>query len=179
MTIREFSKEVTFDTLFEKYFWYLLYTATTIAGLYLLYDVYANPAKYDRHGTTNFAYFAYSLIVLLGGLSVYLVPNRYKTLSIGSNLAIEEKKEVVSRLLKEFGEPFCYPEKDIYHFTYRKKWWSSVYDIYLGISSDAFYLSVQSKVGGYYGGGIIDFGHTEKIRSKIIVVINRLTASIT
>jgi hypothetical protein len=176
MTLAEFQKKVIRDNWYDKYWFFLLYAAMIGVGVFFLYDVIAHQSKYDKYGTQFLAYFLFILFVFMGVRGLYLVPNRYKILTTSSLLSVEAKKQIIVRLIKELGDPFYNTVNTFYSFSYQNKWWSSSYKIFLSLDSENFYVSVQSKTGGYYSAGIIDFGSTEKVRQKIINCLTDLIA---
>lgn len=174
MTVEEFRKKVIKANWYDKYFYYLLHIALIIGGLFFLYDISNNHAKYDKYGTSFLGYLAFGFLTFLGILGLKLIPNRYKILSVNSILPIDKKKEVISQLIIKLGNPFLNQSDTFFSFSYQRKWWTSSYLVFLNIDISTIYLSVQSKTGGYYRGGIIDFGGTEKLRRKIISLLTEI-----
>lgn len=167
MTYEQFQSKVLKVNWYDKYYYYFLYAAVTGFGFFLFYDVTANHAKYDRFGTRYLGYFCCVFLIVAGIRGLFLVPNRYKILSVNSLFTIDKNKEIIQELLIQLGEPYCSVTDSFYSFTYKKNWWTIGCQVYLSIDLERFYISVQSRTGGYYGGGIIDFGGTEKVRQKI------------
>ena len=174
MTEDEFQQKIMKSNLYDKYWYYLLYTAGVCLGIFLLYHISAYPIKYNRYGIRLLAYLSSAFFIVLGILGLYLVPNRYKILSVNSSLTNEKKNNSMKDLINNLEIPYYDIENNYYKFKYKKNWWASEYNVFLGIDVDCFYLSVQSNTGGYIGGGIIDFGGTEKVRQKIITELIRI-----
>jgi hypothetical protein len=119
MTLELFEKKVLQKNWYDKYFYY--YLAATCGGIYFLYDVIIHQAKYDNYGTRYLGYLASALLIFLGIRGFFLVPNRYKTVSINSQLPIEKKKEIINDLLRKFDDPVYIEENGLYSFSYKKK----------------------------------------------------------
>lgn len=168
MTLEQFQKKIVKSNWYEKYFYYLLFFAATLGGLFFLYDVIVHQEKYDKLGIRYLGYLSFLFLTTLGVSGFFFIPNRYKVITIASILPADKKQKIINTVLKEFGDPFCDTDNDFYYFTYNKNWWTSNYHICLSFDEGNFYASVQGATGGYRGGGIIDFGGTEKIRKKII-----------
>ena len=174
MTLQQFKKKVVRTNWYDKYFYYLLFLAATIGGLFFLYDVIVYSEKYDQHQTRYLGYLAFLFLTTLGVSGLYFVPNRYKIITIISTLSTEKKKDIINGVVKEFGNPYCDNENDFYSFTYDKNLWSSNYKIYLSFDVSNFYASVQSVTRSYIGAGIIDFGGTERVRRKVLSSLTKL-----
>jgi len=170
MTLEQFQQKVLKANWYDKYFYYLLFLAATLGGLFFLYDVIVHHPKYDKLGTRYLGYLAFLFLTTLGISGLYFVPNRYKIITIASTLPLDRKRDIIDKVLKEFGDPFCDTDNDFYDFTYDKNWWTSDYKIYLSFDLQNFYASVQGVTRGYRG-GIIDFGGTKKVRRKLIAYL--------
>ena len=144
------------------------------AGLFFFYDVIIHQAKYDKYGTRYLVFIVSLLCAFLGVRGLYLIPNRYKVLSVSSSLSIDSKKERVVELIKIFGDPYYENSDTFYSFKYKKNWWGSDYQVFISFDIEAFYVSVQSIIGGYYREGMIDFGGTEKVRQRMITTLTEL-----
>ncbi len=174
MTLDLFQQKVLKANWYDKYFYYLLFLAATLGGLFFLYDVISHQAKYDKLGTRYLGYLAFLFLTTLGISGLYFVPNRYKVITIASALSIDKKRNLINKIVKEFGNPFCETDNDFYGFIYDKNWWTSDYKIYLSFDLNNFYASVQGVTRAYRGGGIIDFGGTKKVRKKLIGYLTSL-----
>ena len=168
MTLELFQQKILKVNWYDKYFYYLLFLAATLGGLFFLYDVISHQAKYDKLGTRYLGYLAFLFLTTLGLSGLYFIPNRYKILTIASTLPVDKKRGIIDKVVKEFGDPFCETDNDFYAFTYNKHWWTSDYKIYLSFDLNNFYASVQGGTRAYRGSGIIDFGGTKKVRQKLI-----------
>ncbi len=176
MTLEQFQKKVARANWLDKYLYYLLFLAATAGGFFILYDVIIHQAKYDKHGTRYLGYLSFLFLTTLGISGIYFLPNRYKIITIASSLPADKKEKIIAEVLKEFGNPYCHTDNDFYNFIYKKNWWTSGYNVYLSFDSFNFYLSVQAVTRGYRGGGIIDFGGTERVRKKTISCLTSLLA---
>ncbi|HMK20528.1 MAG TPA: hypothetical protein VK492_20145 [Chitinophagaceae bacterium] len=173
MTPQEFQRSVTKIDLYGKYLWYLFSIALIGIGVFLFYDLTTNPNKYRLKHTYVLAFFAFAFLFLLGCYALYLLPNRYKVLTVNNNLSIDKKKLIVDRLLDNLKVQ-CHNSQDIFYtFTYQRKPWTKDYDVYLGIDKEKFYVSVLVRTS-YYRGGFIDFGGAERLRRKIVSSIKLL-----
>ena len=84
-------------------------------------------------------------ILTIGISGIYLIPNRYKVLTIESKLNAYSKGQIIKLLITELvGKEFIVDEC-FYDFTYRRKWFTSEYNIYLSFDSDVLYLSVLTQ----------------------------------
>jgi hypothetical protein len=174
MTLTEFQQKIIRANWYDKYWFFLLYAAITCWGFFLLYDVIAHQEKYDKYGTRYLGYFSFVFLIFLGARGLYLVPNRYKVLSVHASLSIDKKKEVVVELIKKLNNPFYDTVDTFYNFRYKKNWWTSEYKVYLSYDSENFFISVQGVTGGYYGSGIVDFGGTEKFRQRLVTYLTEI-----
>jgi hypothetical protein len=174
MTLDEFKKKVVKANWYDKYLYYFLHSLLIIGGLFVLIDVINDRIKYDKYGTRYLGYFFSVFLIFLGTLGVVLTPNRYKILKIDSPLSIDNKKQVVAQLMSTFNLPYQDRPDSFYKFTCQKGWLNYGYDVYISMDITSIYISVQSKTGGYFGGGIIDFGGTERFRRKIIDLVTNI-----
>ena len=170
MTAQDFQKTVTRNNLFDKYFWYLLSFALIGLSIFLFSDLITNPYKYKIQHTYTFAFCAYFFMLLLGCYALYLLPNRYKVLIVESKSGIDSKKEIIHKVLDTFNIEYWNNEDTFYTFKYQRKWWKNDYDVFLGIDSENFYISVLVKTS-YLRGGFIDFGGSEKLRNILVATI--------
>jgi hypothetical protein len=173
MTLEQFQKKVIRTNWYDKYFYYLLFLAATVGGLFFLYDVIVHQVKYDKLGTKYLGYLSFLFLTTLGVSGLYFVPNRYKIITIASTLPTDKKQKIIAEVLKEFGNPYCDTGNDFYGFTFDKNWWTSDYKIYLTFDPSNFYASVQGVTRAYRGGGIIDLGGAERVRKKVISILTR------
>ena len=176
MTFDQFQNKVVKTNWYDKHFYSLLFIAATLGGFFFLYDVIIHQEKYDKLGTRYIGYLSFLFLTTLGISGLFFIPNRYKIITITSTLSADKKQKVIDEVLKEFGDPFCEIDKDFYNFTYNKNWWTSDYKIYLSFDNTNFYSSVQGVTRAYRGGGIIDFGGTERVRKKVISSFTKFLA---
>ena len=174
MDIKEFEDRVIKSYWYDKYFYYVLYIAISVVGLYFLFDLILQQAKYDKHGIKILAFIFFIFLIFLGTLGLKLIPNRYKIISVNSSLPIDKKDEIVNKLITKINGRYSLVNNSIYSFIYKRKWWSIEYKTLLATDQNNFFVTVQSRTG--LGIGFIDFGGTEKIRqfivSSLIDVIN-------
>ena len=173
MTLQEFQKFVTKTNLYGKYLWYLVSVALIGTSVFLFYDLTTNPDKYKLKHTYVLAFFAFSFFFFLGCYALYILPNRYKVLTVNNSSSIDEKKQIVSKLLEKLKVQYSNNQDTFYTFTYQRKWWTKDYDVYLSIDEEKFYISVLVRTS-YYRGGFIDFGGSERLRRKIVSNIKLL-----
>ena len=162
MTYKQFQNKVLRSTWYDKYWYYFIYSIATFCGLHILYSSFKFEPNLENNG--HIAMYIFIVFILTGGISgIYLIPNRYKVLTIESKLTAYSKEEIIKLLIAELvGKEFVVNEC-FYDFTYRRKWFTSEYNIYLSFDTDVFYLSVLTQTHG----GIIDFGGTEQMRQSI------------
>jgi hypothetical protein len=169
MTAQEFKKNITKASWFDKYYYYFISFAVIGVGFLFLYLAFFEKA---RHQTTNSRILitcAALIFFFLGGISLYLIPNRYKILIIDSKASIDKKKKVIADTMKDFDAFFLDHPKQFWSFNYQRGWWRSDYNVYLTFDNDKILASV---VGGTRArGGFIDFGQTERFRKKLTSVI--------
>ena len=170
MTLQEFRKTVVKANWYDKYYYYLISVVVIIGSIYLFYDITTNPIKYKSRHSYEIALIGYFFLFFLGCYSIYLIPNRYKVLIINCNSIAEEKKKIVSEVLQKLNAPEINDGGSFHTFKYHRKWWTSDYDVYLYFDTEKFFVSV---VGNTHGqGGFIDFGGAERLRKKIVRIIN-------
>ena len=174
MTLQQFQKQVLKANWYDKYFYYLLSITAIIVGLFFLYDVITHQTKYDKLGTRYLGYLVFLFFTIFGLGGFYFTQKRYKVITFNSELSINTKEKLIIEIIKEFGDPYYEIDNEFYRFRYHQAWWKSDYKIYLSFDDTNFYGSVQSTVIGYPGGGIIDFGGTEKVRQKLISSLTNL-----
>jgi len=174
MTLQEFQKKVIKTNWYDKYYYYLISFAAIIGSIYLFYDIWTNPLKYKSKHSYEIALVAFSILFLIGCYALYLIPNRYKILTIDSNLTIDKKREVISELFHKLGISHANTRDNFYSFRYQRKWWTSDYDVYLYVEREKFYVSVLGTTHAYPASGFIDFGGTGRLRKKIISKIKAL-----
>lgn len=162
MTYKHFQNKVLRSTWYDKYWYYFIYSIAICLGLYILYSSFQFEPSLKNNG--HVAMYIFIVFILTSGISgIYLIPNRYKVLTIESKLNANRKEEIIKLLIVELvGKEFVVNEC-FYDFAYRKKWFTSEYNIYLSFDTDVFYLSVLTQTHG----GIIDFGGTEQMRQSI------------
>lgn len=172
MSYQEFQAKVSKKTKFERVLWYTLYSLLIIVAAFFIYNIITSPVKYKEHGTYVLAIITTTAFLLFGFYGYYLIPNRYKIISVPSNLEIIQKSEVLKNLLNDL-KIMAVPELYEYnYFEFGKSLSSWGYCMHLGFDSENFYISLQSKTGGgRYGGGFVDFGATERLRKKIKTII--------
>lgn len=108
-------------------------------------------------------------LFLLGVYGIYLLPSRYKTVTVDSNLTPEKKQNIISKLLKEYK---AYRNSNEHHYTsfkLRPRFWNMSYDVYLFFDEAKFAFSIQPQ--DYSNGGFLDFGAAER---KINEIANRI-----
>ena len=174
MNHEQFQKEVYKGRKYEKWFYYFFYSAMTIGGFFILYDVIAHYAKYDKWGTRYLGY-TFSILIAYYGISgLGLTSNRYRIILVPSALTINKKKDMIFSTLEQFSNPVWDNEKTICCCFYRKKWWTPDYKIYLSFDITTFYATVQI-ITRSYGAGI-DFGEQARVRKKVISHLKELLA---
>jgi len=172
VNLEQFQKEVFKWRKYEKYFYYLFYSAMTIGGFFILYDVIVHYAKYDKWGTRYLGYIFSILITYYGISGLVLTLNRYRIILVHSALTINKKKDVIFSTLEQFGNPVWDNKKTICCCFYRKKWWTPDYKIYLSFDMTTFYVTVQI-ITRNFGAGI-DFGEQARVRKKVTNHLNEL-----
>lgn len=175
MTLQEFQKTVVKTNWYDKYYYYLISIAAIGGSIYLFYDIGTNPLKYKSRHSYEIALMAYSLLFLLGCYAIYLIPNRYKVLTVDNSLPVDKKKDIISKLLNKLDISLADTRDTFYSFRYQRKWWTSDYDVYLFVDNEKFYICVLGTAHAYPASGYIDFGGTERLRRKIVSVIKSLT----
>ena len=171
MTLEEFTKKITKANLFEKNYFYFFFVLLCGFGIFIWYDIYIHPLKYEAYHSNAFAAVFSILMILLGIRGFRLLVNRYKVITIESLSSIEKRELVLERLGEVLGSPVIRLEDFYYTFDYQRKWWTSNYRVSLALDRSAYYLSVQSVT---YGSGFIDFGGSEKLRKKILTLIEEI-----
>lgn len=175
MTPQEFQNTVVKTNWYDKYYYYLISVGAIIGSVYLFHDIATNPLKYKVRHSYGIALIAFSFLFLMGCYAIYLIPNRYKVLTVSSGLPVDKKKEIISRLLNKLGVAHADTKNDFYSFRFQRKWWTSDYDVYLFIDNQNFYVSVLGTTHAYPASGFIDFGGTQRLRRKILSIIKSLT----
>ncbi|MBG9377697.1 hypothetical protein I5907_15755 [Panacibacter sp. DH6] len=170
MSYYELKEKVQKANTFDRYMWYVLFSFFSIFGIWLFYKLSFDIKKFQEHRTSSYMYFLCTSICAFSLYSIiYLIPNRYKVLSIYSELNIEQKQEIVKKVLENMKIPVYDNTATYYYYEYGKSLLSWGYNLHLAIDIHGFYLSIQGRTGnGRYGGGFIDLGGTEKQRRKII-----------
>jgi hypothetical protein len=168
MTIQEFKNMVVKSNWYDKYYYYLMSIVAIGGSIYLFYDIGINPLKYRTRNSYEMALMAYCY-------AIYLIPNRFKVLTIDSTLTIDKKEEIISKLLHRLDISFADKQDGFYSFNYQRKWWTTGYNVYLFVDDEKFFLSVLGKTHAYPARGFIDSGGTERVRKKIISTIKSLT----
>jgi hypothetical protein len=174
MTPQEFQKTIVKTNWYDKYYYYFISLAAIAGSIYLFYDIGTNPLRYKSKHSYAIALIAYSCLFLLGCYAIYLIPRRYKVLTISSSLPVEKKKEIISTLLNKLSISYEDTKDCFYFFRYRRKWWASDYEVYLLIDNQKFYFSVLGTTHAYPDIGFIDFGGAQRVRRKIISIIKSL-----
>lgn len=174
MTLQEFKKSVTKTDLYRKYLWYSFSIALIGLSIFFFSDLTTDPNKYKSRHTYILAFVFFSFLFLLGCYALYLLPNRYKVLTVNNNSSVDEKKQIISDLLDKLKVPHSHNQETFYAFKYQRKWWTKDYDVYLSIDEEKFYVSVLVRTS-YYRGGFIDFGGSERLRKEIVSNIKSLT----
>jgi hypothetical protein len=173
MTLEEFTKKITKANLFERNYFYFFFIFLCGFGIFILYDIHIHPLKYQAHHSKVFAD-VFSICMILFGIHGFrLLSNRYKALVIESSSSIEKKKLVLERIGETLGCPVIRLGDFYYKLDYQRKWWTSGYRISLALDLDAYYFSIQS-ITAYGSGGFIDFGGAEKLRRKILTLIEEI-----
>jgi len=172
VNLEQFQKEVFKGLKYKKYFYYLFYSAMTIGGFFILYDVIGHYTKYAKWGT-RYLGFIFSILIAYYGISgLVLTSNKYKIILVSSALTINKKKSVIFSTLEQFGNPVWDNEKIICCCFYRKKWWTPDYKIYLSFDMTTFYVTVRS-ISRDFGAGI-DFGQQARVRKNVVNHLNEL-----
>src|SRR5579871_4410558 len=99
MTIEQFRQKVLKANWYDKYFYYLLFLAAALGGVFFLNNVISHQEKYDKLGTKYFGYLAFLFLTSLGFSGLYFVPNRYKVIAISSTISIDKKRELIDKVL--------------------------------------------------------------------------------
>jgi len=163
MTYQEFEQQVKQKTGFDKYWYYGLCIVVIGFCLFLILHFSIHPEKVK---TKAALFFICGLLVLLIALAIYglyKLPNRYKIVTVDNSQPLTKKKVSLEQLLSQMGVTTTLND-NYYSFTYRKRRWSSPYDIYLFFDDNNVCFSVQGQ--DYFNGGFVDFGETEKFRRK-------------
>ena len=166
MDIKEFENRVIKSYWYDKYFYYGLYIAISVVGLYFLFDLIFHQAKYDEHGIKLLAIIFFICLIFFGTLGLKLIPYRYKIISVNSSLPLDKKYKIIDKLITKINGRYSFVTDSVYRFIYKRKWWSIEYKTYLSADPNNFFITVQSRTG--LGIGFIDFGGTEKIRQFIV-----------
>ena len=104
-------------------------------------------------------------LVIFGFFSVfYLVPNRYKIVSVSSPIAAEEKEGVVRNLDKVVKVNSVKIENGFAQLSLSRDG-----ELYILISTDGYYFCLIPSTGSR--GGFVDLGRSERLRSKIARIL--------
>lgn len=166
MTFEDFKIRMRKETIFEKYWYYGLSIAVFIMSLYILFGLIT---RLDKFGWDHvFLYIIALFLLLLSASGFYLLPNRYKIVTLNSYLTIEQKQSVLKKLLDDYTDYRDFNEQHYISFTLRRGFWKIPYKIHLFFDEVrfAFSIQVQDYIDGGYG-GYIDFGGAERKRKEI------------
>lgn len=166
MTIDEFRQKVKKGTTLDKYWYYILCVAIIILSFVLFFYLITQPEKFKG---PKVYYYLITLFLLCFGLSgFYYLPNRYKVVTVQSNLPLSKKQDVIARVMFEIAEiPVAQPSQYT-SFNLKRKWWQSKYVVRLFYDEQGFSFSLQ---GHDHDGGFLDLGETERKRKKLIAKI--------
>src|SRR5688572_22566866 len=119
MTLQEFKKNITRSSRLAKPFYYFISFIFIGVGLNFLYLAFFDKVR-QQAIDLQFSRFSTALFFLfLGGLLLYLIPNRYKVLKIHSKASAEKKKKVIADTMQDFGSSFLDNPKQFWSFNYR------------------------------------------------------------
>ena len=162
MSPKQFHKKIIKKNIIEIASLYFIYSAALIGGLILAFNIFNLDPDVQRKGSLEM-YLLTLFIISSGGLGLYLIPRRYKLVTLSSKLPLEQKDYFIGEFITSLKCTYIEIEDSCYYFVYQKAWWKSSYSIYLTRDDNAFYFSVQLNTNR----GIIDFGETERFRKKI------------
>ena len=171
MTREEFRKKIIKSNLLDICFYNLLFAAMVLGGIFFLYEVTAHQPKWNIHATRATGYLSFAFLFYFGLRGLWLMPNRYKILTIISTVAGDRKNEAILEVGHQLGDPYCAKDQDLFKFTYQRRWWTARYRVYASYDEANLFVSVQGVTGGAYGPGIMDLGQTEKLRKRILTIL--------
>ncbi len=173
MSSKEFRRKIMRKNLSDIVWFYIIYVLSLIGGFAFAYNIFEMDSISRKESSWGL-YFITIFFISSGIWGLYLIPKRYKVITVTSSLSNEQKVNLINGFITSIKNNYFKKEEDFYHFDYQKSWWRSSYSVYLTFDIDAIYLSIQSNTSR----GIIDFGGTEKIRRVIREQIeNRLPAA--
>ena len=171
MTRREFRNKVIKLNLLDICFYNLLFAAMVVGGIFFLYSVIAHQSEWDAHNTRGAGYLSFAFLFYFGLRGLWLMPNRYKILTVASAAGGDRKNDSIQSLVHRLGDPRCERDQGLFKFTYQRRWWTARYRIYASYDDDKLFVSVQGVTGGGHGQGIMDLGQTEKLRKRILTIL--------
>lgn len=170
MTTTTFKEAILKDNWFDKSYYYLISFMVIGFGIFFFYTAVTNPLERSDYSPV-FNYILASLLVILGCLSLYLLPKRYKVILIESAVSLQVKKDIIREISLQFPLAKQSEANDFQYFRYQRHWWTYAYNVYIFIDNDKFLVSVIGRTNTYPSSGFIDLGGTENLRKKISFAI--------
>lgn len=162
MTFEEFQIKVKKKTALDKYWYYILCIAIIILSVVLLYFLITQPERFK--GPKVAFYLGSFFLLCLGGSGFYYLPNRYKIVTVESELPIAKKQIITAKLLLDIGEVQIIKPSQYLSFNLKRRWWQSRYVAQLFYDEQRFAFCIQ---GHDHDGGFLDFGETERKRKML------------
>ena len=170
MTFEDFKKITQRKNAFDKY-WH--YGVAIAFGLFCLFGIFY-VTFIDSGKFRSLGYVVYPCLLLILAMSLsafYLLPNRYKIVEIASSLSLEDKRKLVDSFSSEYCQISNSTESNYFVCYLKRRWWQSTYKLHFYYDDSRFVFSLQGKD---YNGGWIDFGETERKRTRLKKSIERL-----
>ena len=176
MTYEDFTNKFKKTNSFGKYWNYFISIAVMGVGIYFLYLLNFTEWYDFKKVTTKkivpiWGIYAFCvLLIMLGLYGFWRIPKTYKIKIIKSELSIDEKKQIINQITRDFKLNELERKEQYQHFLYVGRFWAS-FNIYIFYDTTNFYLNTQ-QIEFKNDGGFIDFGTSNRVTKKIKSKIN-------
>lgn len=171
MTFDDFKIKVRKKTSFDRYWYNGLCTCLISFCTFSTFYITFRPENFQ--GFRVILYVSFLSFISIGIYGIFwLLPKRYRIVTIDSDLPLAKKQAVVESLFsiyKVFTEQ-C--EQRYFSFTMRPDVWNSAYKVNMFYDELRFAFSLQSQDSS--SGGFIDFGGADEKRSELSNTIMEL-----
>ena len=171
MNYEEFKNMLLKNGSITKYWNYFISIGAILLGLYCLYEtnntefLNAYKAKHNKEYPTLVASAITTVLVFVGLYGFWRIPKTYEVKTIEAKTTVEQKVQIINRLVSDFKLKEIKSNEKYKHFRYVGRFWNRL-DLFICFDTKNFYINAQQRELGAQS-GFIDLGTSKKVANKI------------
>jgi hypothetical protein len=114
-------------------------------------------------------------LLVLGVYGLFVLRNKFKLTYWANDLTKEENLALLHSAYYELVKTDIQLDDNSAHFMYRRKWWSTLQEIYL--FADHNLIAINVEMLDTSDGGFIDFGASQRTRNRILHLMKEKLAT--